>query len=246
MSLLLPGYSHIVHRPEPLRKPLVSEKGALRGIFVLPVEGEPDYVSAEEAEHDGSPHRRCADAAPGRPRDPRRTPRITDVHAWNPPAPGRGGTAMARQAESERERRAKVIAAEGEYQASERLRQAADRLESPTALQLKLFQTMGEIARRQSELHYRPPRSRGPTPTLPGLLARRIRGFGAAEERRSEEGGEALRGGHRRVLEGGSWSDAGRGSQPLEKNLRDAVSNPEHVTGSSGCDVQAPVLRDRT
>ena len=58
--------------------------------------------------------------------------------------------AMARQAESERERRAKVIAAEGEYQASERLRQAADRLESPTALQLRLFQTMGEIAVNQN------------------------------------------------------------------------------------------------
>jgi regulator of protease activity HflC (stomatin/prohibitin superfamily) len=58
--------------------------------------------------------------------------------------------AMARQAESERERRAKVIAAEGEYQASQRLRQAADRLESPTALQLRLFQTMGEIATEQN------------------------------------------------------------------------------------------------
>src|SRR5215204_4019141 len=58
--------------------------------------------------------------------------------------------AMARQAESERERRAKIIAAEGEYQASERLRQAADRLESPTALQLRLFQTMGEIATEQN------------------------------------------------------------------------------------------------
>ena len=58
--------------------------------------------------------------------------------------------AMARQAESERERRAKIIAAEGEYQASERLRQAADRLESPTALQLRLFQTMGEIAINQN------------------------------------------------------------------------------------------------
>jgi hypothetical protein len=57
---------------------------------------------------------------------------------------------MARQAESERERRAKIIAAEGEYQASERLRQAADRLESPTALQLRLFQTMGEIAGEQN------------------------------------------------------------------------------------------------
>jgi regulator of protease activity HflC (stomatin/prohibitin superfamily) len=58
--------------------------------------------------------------------------------------------AMARQAESERERRAKIIAAEGEYQASQRLRQAADRLESPTALQLRLFQTMGEIAVNQN------------------------------------------------------------------------------------------------
>jgi len=54
--------------------------------------------------------------------------------------------AMARQAESERERRAKIISAEGEYQASQRLHDAADRLESPTALQLRLFQTLTEIA----------------------------------------------------------------------------------------------------
>lgn len=58
--------------------------------------------------------------------------------------------AMARQAESERERRAKIIAAEGEFQASERLRQAADVLESPTALQLRLFQTLQEISSEQS------------------------------------------------------------------------------------------------
>src|ERR671932_2521953 len=57
---------------------------------------------------------------------------------------------MAGQAEAERERRAKVIAAEGEYQASQRLREAADRLESPTALQLRLFQTMGEISSEQN------------------------------------------------------------------------------------------------
>ena len=57
---------------------------------------------------------------------------------------------MAGQAEAERERRAKIIAAEGEYQASQRLRQAADRLESPTALQLRLFQTLAEISSEQS------------------------------------------------------------------------------------------------
>src|SRR3712207_7859324 len=53
---------------------------------------------------------------------------------------------MAGQAQAERERRAKIIGAEGEYQASQRLRQAADRLESPTALQLRLFQTLNEIS----------------------------------------------------------------------------------------------------
>src|SRR5215208_3625723 len=53
---------------------------------------------------------------------------------------------MAGQAQAERERRAKIISAEGEYQASQRLREAADRLESPTALQLRLFQTLNEIS----------------------------------------------------------------------------------------------------
>ena len=53
---------------------------------------------------------------------------------------------MAGQAEAERERRAKIISAEGEYQASQRLRDAAERLESPTALQLRLFQTLNEIS----------------------------------------------------------------------------------------------------
>jgi hypothetical protein len=57
---------------------------------------------------------------------------------------------MAGQAEAERERRAKIIAAEGEYQASERLKQAADRLASPTALQLRLFQTLTEVSSEQS------------------------------------------------------------------------------------------------
>lgn len=55
--------------------------------------------------------------------------------------------AMARQAEAERERRAKVIAAEGEYQASEKLGMAADVLgRSPQALQLRFLQTLVEIA----------------------------------------------------------------------------------------------------
>jgi hypothetical protein len=55
--------------------------------------------------------------------------------------------AMARQAEAERERRAKVIAAEGEFQASERLSQAAMVLDSaPTSITLRYLQTLVEVA----------------------------------------------------------------------------------------------------
>src|SRR5262245_27160677 len=54
--------------------------------------------------------------------------------------------AMARQAEAERERRAKVIAADGEYQASQRLADAAAIIEqTKTALQLRYLQTLVEI-----------------------------------------------------------------------------------------------------
>src|SRR4026209_34944 len=59
--------------------------------------------------------------------------------------------AMARQAEAERERRAKVIAAEGEYQASERLKDAALVIEDhPIALQLRYLQTLLELGGSQS------------------------------------------------------------------------------------------------
>src|SRR5215207_7684449 len=76
--------------------------------------------------------------------------KVSVVEVKDVEIPSQMQRAMARQAESERERRAKIIAAEGEYQASQRLRQAADRVESPTALQLRLFQTMGEIAVNQN------------------------------------------------------------------------------------------------
>ena len=55
--------------------------------------------------------------------------------------------AMARQAEAERERRAKVISSEGEYQASERLKDAALVLEGhPVSLQLRYLQTLIEVS----------------------------------------------------------------------------------------------------
>ena len=59
--------------------------------------------------------------------------------------------AIARQAEAERERRAKVIHAEGELQASEKLVQAAEVLQrSPASMQLRYLQTLTEIAGEKS------------------------------------------------------------------------------------------------
>jgi regulator of protease activity HflC (stomatin/prohibitin superfamily) len=55
--------------------------------------------------------------------------------------------AMARQAEAERERRAKVINAEGEFQASHRLAEASSVIQAhPMALQLRFLQTLTEVA----------------------------------------------------------------------------------------------------
>lgn len=55
--------------------------------------------------------------------------------------------AMAKEAEAERERRAKVVAAEGEYQSAQKLAEAADVISKhPVALQLRTLQTMAEIS----------------------------------------------------------------------------------------------------
>lgn len=58
--------------------------------------------------------------------------------------------AMGRQAEAERDRRAKIIAATGELQASERLAEAARLMASPGAMQLRTLQTMAEISTEQN------------------------------------------------------------------------------------------------
>ncbi|MFC1811352.1 slipin family protein [Thermodesulfobacteriota bacterium] len=58
---------------------------------------------------------------------------------------------MAKQAEAERERRAKIINAEGEYQAAEKLAEAAEIIrEHPMALQLRYLQTMREMSAEQN------------------------------------------------------------------------------------------------
>ena len=58
---------------------------------------------------------------------------------------------MSRQAEAERERRARIITADGEYQASKRLAMAANVMaRDPAALQLRLLQTVVEVAGEQN------------------------------------------------------------------------------------------------
>jgi regulator of protease activity HflC (stomatin/prohibitin superfamily) len=72
--------------------------------------------------------------------------KVTTVEIKDVEIPQTMQRAMARQAEAERERRAKVIAAEGEFQAAERLKDAALVMhEQPIALQLRYLQTLLEI-----------------------------------------------------------------------------------------------------
>jgi regulator of protease activity HflC (stomatin/prohibitin superfamily) len=72
--------------------------------------------------------------------------KVANVEIKNVDLPPDMQRAMARQAEAERERRAKIIGAEGEFQAAEKLVQAADMMEShPMAMQMRFLQTMVEI-----------------------------------------------------------------------------------------------------
>lgn len=73
--------------------------------------------------------------------------KVTNVEIKNVDLPQEMQRAMARQAEAERERRGKVISAEGEFQAAERMREAASVLaREPIAYQLRFLQTIAEIA----------------------------------------------------------------------------------------------------
>ncbi|MGE0527706.1 MAG: slipin family protein [Bdellovibrionales bacterium] len=73
--------------------------------------------------------------------------KISNVEVKNIDLPKEMQSAMARQAEAERERRAKVISAEGEFQRAEKLREASEILStSPAALQLAYLQALNEIA----------------------------------------------------------------------------------------------------
>jgi len=72
---------------------------------------------------------------------------VTAVEIKDITLPDNMQRAMAKEAEAERERRAKIVAAEGEFQAATKLGEAADVIAAhPVALQLRTLQTMAEIA----------------------------------------------------------------------------------------------------
>jgi regulator of protease activity HflC (stomatin/prohibitin superfamily) len=73
--------------------------------------------------------------------------KVISVEVKDVDLPNEMKRAMARQAEAERERRAKVINAEGEYQAAQRLADASSIIrDHPMAMQLRFLQTLGEVA----------------------------------------------------------------------------------------------------
>ena len=73
--------------------------------------------------------------------------KVSTVEVKDVELPSTMQRAMAAQAEAERERRAKIIAADGEFQASERLREAAEVMSrEPISLQLRYLQTLSEIS----------------------------------------------------------------------------------------------------
>jgi hypothetical protein len=86
---------------------------------------------------------------------------------------------MARQAEAERERRAKIIAAEGEFQASDKLAQAAATIgKHPVAIQLRFLQTLIEVASERNSTTIFPVPIDLVTPFLEAAQAERKAGGG--------------------------------------------------------------------
>jgi regulator of protease activity HflC (stomatin/prohibitin superfamily) len=83
--------------------------------------------------------------------------KVTTVEVRDVVLPDSMKRAMAKQAEAERERRAKVVNAEGEYQAAEKMVQAGAMMsEQPIALQLRFLQTMREISSEHNTTTFLP------------------------------------------------------------------------------------------
>lgn len=99
--------------------------------------------------------------------------KVSAVEVKNVDLPQEMQRAIARQAEAERERRAKVIHAEGEFEASQRLADAADVISrNPAALQLRYLQTLVEVAADKNSTTIFPVPIDTLAPFIKGLLSK--------------------------------------------------------------------------
>jgi regulator of protease activity HflC (stomatin/prohibitin superfamily) len=99
--------------------------------------------------------------------------KVSAVEVKNVDLPQEMQRAIARQAEAERERRAKIIHAQGEFEASQRLADAADVISrNPAALQLRYLQTLVEIAAEKNSTTIFPIPIDTLAPFLKGLLTK--------------------------------------------------------------------------
>jgi hypothetical protein len=121
--------------------------------------------------------------------------------------------AIARQAEAERERRAKIINAEGEYQAAAKLAQAGEVIgANPTTLQLRYLQTLREIGGSQNSTVVFPM----PIDLVKPMLDAVRSGTPPAQEKELERGdSQELEGGDSQELERGGANELG-GSEANE------------------------------
>lgn len=117
--------------------------------------------------------------------------KVTNVSLRDVVLPDEMVRAIAKQAEAERERRSRIIMAEGEYQASKRMAEAAELYEEKTAgLRLRELQTLVEIAREGNLIVISPSELGGRVGGVAGLVSafERQRGGGKKKRKKAEEG----------------------------------------------------------
>jgi len=149
--------------------------------------------------------------------------KVTTVEIKDVEIPERMQHAIARQAEAERERRAKIINAEGEAQAATRLADAADIIgRNPTTLQLRYLQTLREIGATQNSTVVFPMPIDLIKPVLEAMRPSEARAEASTPQVSSPENG-ALESGESRALEAGTSAEESRPAAASDRTPVDGV-----------------------
>ena len=144
--------------------------------------------------------------------------KVTAVEIKDVEIPERMQHAMARQAEAERERRAKIINAEGEFQAAARLNDAADVISrNPVTIQLRNLQTLIEVSNNQSSTIVFPL----PMDVLAPLLGASQRHSGGPADTAEQARLDEVLGAARRALESATTAPG----QPEVARERESMAN---------------------